>query len=74
MEEAEELGALFRDTRLELVSIQLISDRYLMVETKTKGEYFEPNNFHNPVISSFVTAYGRLCLLDTLELLGLQVL
>ena len=74
VETIEELTEIVVNHKVEVTGLKLITHKHLLVETKTKQEFHEPNRFHNPVISAFVTAYARLYLLDTLERLGNLVL
>lgn len=74
IETEQEFKRIMTDKKNIPTAINILTDRFLYVETKSKQEYLVPNKFHNPVISAFVTAYGRLELLKTLEQLGDLVL
>ncbi len=51
----------------------VIQDDRAMVETEMNTEWIEPGGFHNPVLASFVTSYGRIELYRYLSLYGKNV-
>ena len=74
VETEQDFNRVMGEKKTTPIAMRIINDQYLLVETETKSEFIQPNKFHNPVISAFVTAYGRLVLLETLEQLGDYVL
>lgn len=74
VETVDEMRDILNNKELESKTMRLVTEEIYLVESKLKKEFLETNAFHNPVISSYVTAYGRLFLLETLERLGDLVL